>query len=287
MKLTNGTPSLELYRQVWEHPDDDNVRLVLADALQLAGDPRGELIMLQLNPGRDPKRRVMKLLQRHGLSWLGALRGHVLPVAYERGFLASCVVVDGEACAGADEWSTVREVELPRDGGVGFLAHPVMRSLRRLAGVTPRMWAQLPALARIEAIELASSPIEQAVASAARFPSLRRISADHGLVAFERTGDAFSRLVAANSPGLERLMRVLAPDALTEVVVRDVPHAHRDAITAFARSQSAARPLRAERDRPVGPNLIAFRSRARSASTSRSRGGDVVTSLSIILRATL
>jgi uncharacterized protein (TIGR02996 family) len=222
-----------LYRQVWEHPDDDHVRMVLADALVLAGDPRGELIQQQLRGDR-----AMTLLQRHGMTWLGALRHHVLPVKYERGFLASCVVVDGDACVGADEWSTVHTVELDRDSGTRFLTHPVMRSLRSLVGVTPRMWAQLPSLATLETIEMATRHIDQTTRGAARFPALVRIVGVAGPVALEKAADGrFSRLVGTAGTALYRLLEAIESDALVEIDARHVPIGERDELSALARRQ--------------------------------------------------
>ncbi len=61
-------------------PQDDGPRLVLADALQELGDPRGEFISLQLNPRRSQRseRRMQKLLERHRGAFLGPLEaGHV------------------------------------------------------------------------------------------------------------------------------------------------------------------------------------------------------------------
>jgi len=134
----------ELYRQVYEHPDDDAIRHVLADALIAAGDPRGELIQLQLQPDSDHELRAMRLLQRHGLTWLGELRHAVVPIAYERGFLAACRVTDPTDLCDRDEWSTVHTIELSCPDT--FELHPVMRSLRVLEraqrGVLERLLAQ-------------------------------------------------------------------------------------------------------------------------------------------------
>lgn len=79
------------------------MRLVLADALMAEGDPRGELIRLQC--GAEPAKggRIMRLLQQHGMTWLGALRGAVVPTAYERGFVASCVIFDSANVVGCAE----------------------------------------------------------------------------------------------------------------------------------------------------------------------------------------
>jgi uncharacterized protein (TIGR02996 family) len=142
--VRDGEVIAELFRQVYAHPDDDHVRQVLSDALVLIGDPRGELIQLQLHPSADLERRAMQLIQRHGLTWLGGLRGAVVPLAYERGFLARCMVVteDVVSVAGCDEWSTVHTIELS-SGSRGFVLHPVMRALRRLVGVSPNVLLDL------------------------------------------------------------------------------------------------------------------------------------------------
>ncbi len=135
----------DLFHQVYTHPDDDQVRLVLADALISIGDPRGELIQLQLQPQADFERRVMRLVQQHGLSWLGPLRGIVVPLAYERGFLASCMVVeDPSSVIDREEWSTVHTIELARDVR-GLALHSMMRSLRRLVHIPPNMLLNLVA----------------------------------------------------------------------------------------------------------------------------------------------
>jgi uncharacterized protein (TIGR02996 family) len=133
----------ELFAQVYANPDDDAIRHVLADALIAAGDPRGELIQHQLQPAGDHERRAMQLIQRHGLSWLGGLREVVVPLSYERGFLASCMVVaeDARPAVGRDEWATVHTIELP--GRVAFALHPVMRSLRRIIGIQPNLLLEL------------------------------------------------------------------------------------------------------------------------------------------------
>jgi uncharacterized protein (TIGR02996 family) len=132
-----------LFAQVYAQPDDDQVRHVLADALIARGDPRGELIQLQLQPEADHERRTMQLLQQHGLTWLGGLRRIVVPVAYERGFLASCVVVarpgDALACA---EWGTVHTIELTREA-TGFTLAPSMTALRRIVNPTPNQLLEL------------------------------------------------------------------------------------------------------------------------------------------------
>jgi hypothetical protein len=137
----------ELYAQVYATPADDHVRRVLADALIAANDPRGELILWQLEPDKDYHRRAMRLIQQHGVSWLGPLRGMVIPLAYERGFLASCQLVsEVEIDFTLEMWATVHTIDASE------LAHherieitPVMRSLRKVFGLRTVHAARLTA----------------------------------------------------------------------------------------------------------------------------------------------
>lgn len=130
----------ELFAEVYTNPDDDQLRRVLADALMAAGDPRGELILFQLEPDKDYHRRAMRLIQAHGLSWLGPLRGSVIPLAYERGFLASCALLETAAEFEHPIWATVHTIDLDDFDDLNIRKvriTPVMRSLKRLIGLSP------------------------------------------------------------------------------------------------------------------------------------------------------
>jgi uncharacterized protein (TIGR02996 family) len=95
----------ELWRQVAETPDEVSARLVLADALIEAGDPRGELIALQCG-GADANvivdrdhadnvaERVNDLVAAHWDAWLGdaALVIHRHGAKFEGGMLAAIEV---------------------------------------------------------------------------------------------------------------------------------------------------------------------------------------------------
>jgi hypothetical protein len=71
-----------LWAEVAAHPEDIGIRSVLGDALSLAGDPRGDIIVLQCN-SKNPKRplrgrnrdvydgRVKTLLRKQWKHWLG------------------------------------------------------------------------------------------------------------------------------------------------------------------------------------------------------------------------
>ncbi len=130
----------QLFAEVYANPGDDQLRRVLSDALIAIDDPRGELILHQLEPAKDYHRRAMRLIQAHGLSWLGPLRGKVIPLAYERGFLSAVSLLTGVGLPDFEQpiWGTVHTIEL------GQLAEhelsriqitPAMKSLKAMTGV--------------------------------------------------------------------------------------------------------------------------------------------------------
>lgn len=128
----------QLFAEVYANPGDDHVRRVLADALLAIGDPRGELIACQLSP--DVGHRAMRLIQAYGLTWLGPLRGAVIPLAYERGFLASAALLESRALDLDNPlWSTVHTIDLEDFDDVTiaeFRVTPAMRSLTTLIGLS-------------------------------------------------------------------------------------------------------------------------------------------------------
>jgi uncharacterized protein (TIGR02996 family) len=71
----------ELYREILARPDDDELRLSYAAALDARGDPRGEFVRVQRELERLPefddrraalRKREAELADRHGLTWAGA-----------------------------------------------------------------------------------------------------------------------------------------------------------------------------------------------------------------------
>lgn len=137
-KLSIGSKNLEaLLGAIYDAPDDDAPRLVLADALLERGDPRGELISLQLrgDPDRDARKRERELLELHGKQWLGELAPIVQAgFTFERGFLAECRIDNRhldrvQKLAGHPAWATVRSIA----GSALIGLHPVMKGLRRLS----------------------------------------------------------------------------------------------------------------------------------------------------------
>jgi uncharacterized protein (TIGR02996 family) len=86
-----------LLADVRAQPDADLPRLVLADWLQDQGDPRGELIHLQVVRAGldqdDPRyieilRREYQILRRHALDWLGLLADRSSAWEFTRGFIS-------------------------------------------------------------------------------------------------------------------------------------------------------------------------------------------------------
>lgn len=154
----------KLFAEVYANPDDDHLRRVLSDALLAIGDPRGELILFQLEPDKDYHRRAMRLIQAHGLTWLGPLRGSVIPLVYERGFLASVALLP-EVRIDFEQpiWGTVHTIDLESLSFVDlvtFRVTPAMRSLKRLVGLHPTQIEQLRVQqpAAMERLELESHP---------------------------------------------------------------------------------------------------------------------------------
>lgn len=109
-------------RDFYDDPSDPGRRLVLADALQTVGDPRGELIVLgaAIAEGRADtaaKRRAAKLVAENADAWTGALPGvDRASRRFDGGFLSSVrVVADAEpleASADAPEWATIERLHL-------------------------------------------------------------------------------------------------------------------------------------------------------------------------------
>ncbi|MCX5746115.1 MAG: hypothetical protein NT062_26860, partial [Proteobacteria bacterium] len=128
-----------LWREAIANPDDDAVREVLADALQAAGDPRGELMSLQLlpaDPDQAPARRdrIRELVARHGKVWLGGLAPGVTAARFDRGLVTRVELVHGGSVdAGADVAANLAQVrEVAGAGGARLATDPRMIALRAI-----------------------------------------------------------------------------------------------------------------------------------------------------------
>lgn len=151
----SATEAAPLRAAVYAHPDDDTVRAVLADALQTAGDPRGELIALQLaaETSEAQRERVAELMRDHGRGWLGPLGELASSAWFARGFLAGLELrawTGGEA-----RWQQLLDEPLlgtVEDLGAGsmqgeryaqLVTSPRMTALRRIEVFDPAVVAAL------------------------------------------------------------------------------------------------------------------------------------------------
>lgn len=134
----------QLLAAIAREPGSDELRLVYADLLAQSGDPRGELIVLQLQPrpGATQRRRIRELLGAHAHAWLGDLQPALRKggLRYERGFPAAGRLdlrtpEQAEQLAGHPGWSTFEALELRGYCPPGFLRPGAFPALRELTGL--------------------------------------------------------------------------------------------------------------------------------------------------------
>jgi uncharacterized protein (TIGR02996 family) len=107
----------ELRAAVWDDPDSDDARLVYADYLQDRGDPRGELVGLQVARARSgdfPSDRERLLVRRISPDCAQPLTPYLVPgFELRRGFLAKCAVSETampEDISNHRAWRTVEDL---------------------------------------------------------------------------------------------------------------------------------------------------------------------------------
>lgn len=114
-------PATDPLEPIWKTPDDDDLKQVVADALIERGDPRGELITLQLlrTPNPKQRKRMRELLDEHAARWLGPIGKLALEGSwrFENGFPVAVAVDrravprrEWEAALAAPQWSTIRRL---------------------------------------------------------------------------------------------------------------------------------------------------------------------------------
>lgn len=160
----------KLRAQIFEAPDDLEARAVYSDWLADRGDPRGELISLQLSElrgtatGKD-KARARKLIKAHLRTWLGPL-GEVFRHLELRGGFLDRAELGPAGLAPHSTWvraaqslelSTLRTLDLGEGTAANyarFLFSPQLHALRKatipnldvlttLLGGSPRPWQHL------------------------------------------------------------------------------------------------------------------------------------------------
>lgn len=210
-----------LLRRIEDSPDDDEARLVWADWLLEAGDPRGEFVVLQVRAARGEatpaqRRRERALFRDHRAQWLGVLDQALEKARFERGCLHSAQLapnaaapdeVWAEALAdrrlrtlralSAGRGSAQRLVELATSSQVRWLESlevPGGRALDALLAGAP--------LATVTRLDLACVPERrqlERLAQGAGFPALRALEVWENADADRLVGDLaasglFSRL---------------------------------------------------------------------------------------------
>ena len=143
-----------LLQQVYAEPGDDDLRMVLADALTEVGDDRGELIVIQMREAngdklsREMRRRQRELLTMYGRTWLGPIEPALQKseLAYRRGFPAKGRVQEYqvpnlEAVLARPEWTTFEELDVSRLSKPGALVlRRDMTQLRRVWGMNAEVF---------------------------------------------------------------------------------------------------------------------------------------------------
>jgi uncharacterized protein (TIGR02996 family) len=181
-----GMRAGDMLAAVLADPADDGARAVLADALIEAGDPRGELIALQMAPSDpDKAKRIAKIIKEHRAHLLGALDGALGPeLTFTKGFVSHCALRKSNANAvklvigksvGDPLWATVEHLAGPGDWDITH--HEVMRSLRSLADSDLGL-AELATRPRLEALDdsLHRDDDVAVIADPAKLTSLRRLT---------------------------------------------------------------------------------------------------------------
>ncbi|MFP2924809.1 TIGR02996 domain-containing protein [Pyxidicoccus sp. 3LG] len=145
-------PTLEaLFAQVYENPDDDSPRLVLADALMELGEPRGRCMMLELR-GEHELARACDWNVAQWLFPLGPYGDPPLWSSFERGFpavISPDFPRDEPLVPPGPAWATVREIALDgcyRDSPrqlADWLMHPNLRRVEALQKVVPWLAREL------------------------------------------------------------------------------------------------------------------------------------------------
>ncbi|MCA9671062.1 MAG: TIGR02996 domain-containing protein, partial [Myxococcales bacterium] len=146
-----GDEAAELLAQIEANPSDLSLRSVYADMLSERGDPRGELIALQLRELRGEasaadRSNGRKLLGQFGPRWLGELQPVIVPqqFGFAGGFLDWCEVVfkspEQRALAQSAMWSTVRAVYCD---DLELMRSEHLRSLERVGGFEVELFGAL------------------------------------------------------------------------------------------------------------------------------------------------
>lgn len=140
----------DLLALVWANPADDAPRAVVADFLTTEGDPRGELITLQLDRARGVtsvarRKRERELLALHQHEWIGPIAPLIesTHVTFDRGFISGCMLKAVKETGDPERhpaWSTIQTFIVQDGAPPSLVAHLRALGARQTAisPVTPR-----------------------------------------------------------------------------------------------------------------------------------------------------
>lgn len=214
----------DLLDLVYADPDDDGVREVLADRWLERGDPRGELVTLQLKDVRGTatpadRKRIASLVRKHDREWLGVLAAVTKNRRWERGFLDEIELLANSVTSMAT-WvetpqdpalRTVRTILKGKANEAHFrrlvMAAP---NLREVSAVSKGMVAELCASPppRLEWLAVSAQPEKKDVdAIVAAFPQLETLSIPIPVANVDRTITRIASLLP-RAPRLNIVARV-------------------------------------------------------------------------------
>ena len=186
VETESNVTEAELWERIFADPDDDDPRWVLADLLQQAGDPRGEVMALSLRQSSSEldtktERLLQKLIRQHAKSFLGSLANIVVngQLEFSRGLpTAVTIQCQRHALAGylkSPAWATIERVEFR---SIGLVEPSAMKSLREIHGIGDEGLEQLAPselAKRIESLLIrAHSPLLRLLEPSC-FPKLRSL----------------------------------------------------------------------------------------------------------------
>lgn len=196
---------LALLADCKENPEDDTLRLILADWLEEHGRPvdqaRGEFIRCQVLyrqlPASDPRRndtlrRSRSLLRQHGGDWLGPLSSWVTQWSGERGLLVISLLAESLTSAALtalcteEPWAWVEDLQIrhlkPHELS-RLVACPLLNTISsirftggELGSQSATALAAMPWLKRIRLLDLTQQPITtRGLEALLRSPHLERL----------------------------------------------------------------------------------------------------------------
>jgi uncharacterized protein (TIGR02996 family) len=184
-----------LFAEVCRDPDDDGPREVLGDLWTERGDPRGELVSLQMalargRGGDAEQKKARAIVRAHDKAWLGDLALVTKSRVFARGFLESFELLQN-AAADAEAWTsaaqhpglgTVREITKGKANETHyrrFVFSPAASALRSLVVISKAMLADVCARGTpwtISRLTLAFAPDKKSLELVDRTASLPHLT---------------------------------------------------------------------------------------------------------------